>query len=253
MTPLTRPLSRRMSLPAAPSIILTQQLSNICSLALTDEKGPVKMGRERTTRYVALLIMRSWCSVEQSVVCRSCSQALLHVVCMLGNADGSHEWEIWALIKVFALSVTQLSRLLCWRCFCSLPYFEVWGGLFFCSTAFVCQRCVREMITKHQHGRTPHTHIGAPTFSAGRTNSIKTDEFESNKNLQHKVPHQEEENVSLGFLCRCTGITGPVPNHPDRSLGPYLAWSTPLIPKERFNDNEWWEKKKRVILARGNR
>lgn len=30
-----------------------QQLSNICSLALTDEKGPVKMGRERTTRYVA--------------------------------------------------------------------------------------------------------------------------------------------------------------------------------------------------------
>lgn len=144
MTPLTRPLSRRMSLPAAPSIILTQQLSNICSLALTDEKGPVKMGRERTTRYVALLIMRSWCSVEQSVVCRSCSQALLHVVCTLGNADGSHEWEMWALIKVSALSVTQLSRLLCWRCFCSLPYFEVWGGLFFVSQPL----CVRDVSEK---------------------------------------------------------------------------------------------------------
>lgn len=75
-----------------------QQLSNICSLALTDEKGPVKMGRERTTRHIALLIMRSCCSVDQNVVHRSCSQALLHVVCM---PDGSYEWEMWAVIKVF--------------------------------------------------------------------------------------------------------------------------------------------------------
>lgn len=93
-----------------------QQLSNICSLALTDEKGPVKMGWERTTRYVTLLILRSWYSIEQSVVCWSCSGSatcLLHArqcrqVTWVGNVSTDqgicfvcHATSMSAVLKVF--------------------------------------------------------------------------------------------------------------------------------------------------------
>lgn len=93
-----------------------QQLSNICSLVLTDEKGPVKMGWERTTRYVTLLILRSWYSIEQSVVCWSCSGSatcLLHArqcrqVTWVGNVSTDqgicfvcHATSMSAVLKVF--------------------------------------------------------------------------------------------------------------------------------------------------------
>lgn len=87
-------------------------------------------------------------------------------------------------------------RLLCCRCFSSLACFEVCGGLFSVRQPFLCQRCVREMTTKHR--KTHRTLISVlsslAALSVGRTNSIKSDGFESNKNLQHKAPHQREEN-----------------------------------------------------------
>lgn len=131
-----------------------QQLSNICSLALTNEKEPVKIRQEWTTRYVTLLIMRSWCSIDQREVRHLCFQPLLHVFCMLGNTGRSHEWDKGICFGCHAPSMYK-------RCFSSLACFEV---LFVCLFFLRQPLCVRRMATKHQHKRTTHSRLCHNTF-----------------------------------------------------------------------------------------